>query len=88
MPAGKSSALRARRIAHTLQGRFTPYPTGDTEMTKKREPREVKIVHPSYQPSKAELEEDLRVEASFEEAVDALTQPVRIRHVPRPGPPR
>lgn len=54
-------------------------------MTEKREPREVKIVHPSYQPSKAELEADLRVEASFEEAVDALAQPVRIRHVTRPG---
>ena len=54
-------------------------------MTMGKEPREVTVVHPSYQPSKAELEADLRVEATFEEAVDALTQPVRIRHVARPG---
>ncbi len=55
-------------------------------MTKaKPEPREVHIVHHDYQPSKAQLEADARVEASFEEAVDALTQPVRIRNVIRPG---
>ena len=48
------------------------------------EPPEVEIVHPSYQPSKAELEADMRVEASFEEAVDALAQPVRFRYVNRP----
>ena len=54
-------------------------------MTDKQEPHEVKVMHPSYQPSKAELEADLRVEATSEEAVDALAQPVRIRHVPRPG---
>ena len=53
-------------------------------MTKEREPREVEIVHPSYQPSKAELEDDLRVDTGFEEAVDALTKPVRIRHIYRP----
>lgn len=45
---------------------------------------EVHIVCPSYQPSKAELEEDVRVNATFEEAVQALTLPVRIRYVPRP----
>lgn len=48
-------------------------------------PPEVEIVHPSYQPSKAELEADLWVEASFEEAVDALTRPVNVRYVSRPG---
>lgn len=54
-------------------------------MTKQPEPREVRIAHTDYQPSKAELEADMRVEASFEEACDALVQPVRIRHVTRPG---
>ena len=49
-------------------------------------PREVEVVHPSYQPSKAELEEDMRVNASFEEAVDALTRPVHIRYIDRPKP--
>ena len=46
-------------------------------MTDKPAPREVKIVHPDYQPSKAELEEDLRV--------DALSQPVSIHYINRPG---
>lgn len=50
----------------------------------KTKPREVEIVHPSYQPSKAELEEDARVNATFEEAVKALTKPVTIRHIPKP----
>lgn len=49
------------------------------------EPREVRLVHNDYQPSKAELEADLRVEATFEEASDALVRPVRIRNVIRPG---
>ena len=49
-----------------------------------RERREVEIVHPDYQPSATELEEDVRVDATFEEAVDALTKPVNIRYVDRP----
>ena len=48
------------------------------------EPREVELVHPSYQPSKAELEEDLRVDATFDEAVQALVRPVKVRYVKRP----
>lgn len=51
----------------------------------KPEPREVRLVHNDYQPSKAELEADLRVDATFEEASDALVRPVRIRNVIRPG---
>ena len=47
-------------------------------------PREVEVVHPSYQPSRAELEEDMRVDATFEEAIQALAQPVRIRYIKRP----
>ncbi len=57
-------------------------------ITKKRGPHEVKVVHPSYQPSKAELKEDVRLDATFEEAVDALAQPVSIRHIARPEPGR
>ena len=48
-------------------------------------PRDVEVAHPSYQPSKAELEADMRVNASFEEAVDALTRPVRMRYVDKPA---
>ena len=55
-------------------------------MTTRRrpEPPEVEIVRPAYQPSKAELEEDMRVDATFEEAVQALTRPVRVRYMSRP----
>ena len=47
-------------------------------------PREVELVHPSYQPSKAELAEDLRVDATFEEAVQALVRPVKVCYVKHP----
>lgn len=52
----------------------------------RRPPKEVNIVHPSCQPSAAELEEDVRVDATFDEAVNALTRPVSIRYVDRPEP--
>ena len=52
----------------------------------KTKAREVEIVSSDYQPSAAELEEDVRVDASFDEAVEALTKPVRIRYVDRPKP--
>ena len=51
---------------------------------KPAEPPVLELMHPSYQPSKAELEEDLRVDATFEEAVQALAQPVKIRYVKYP----
>ena len=54
-------------------------------MTDKPKPRDVEIVRPVYQPSKSELEEDMRVDATFDEAVDALTRPVRIRYIDHPG---
>ena len=47
-------------------------------------PRTVELVHPSYQPSKAELEEDLPVDVIFEEAVQALVRPVKVRYVKHP----
>ena len=34
-----------------------------------------------YQPSKAELEADLRLKGTFEQAIKALWRPVRIRRV-------
>ena len=60
--------------------------TGDDDDRQVEAPtaRQVDIVRPAYQPSKAELNEDLRVDASFEEAVDALTRPVTVRYIPRP----
>ena len=58
-------------------------------MTEKRKrgrpkPREIELVHPSYQPSKAELEEDVRIDATPEEVLDAMLEPVKIRYIPRP----
>lgn len=54
-------------------------------MTKEKQKlREVRVVSSPYQPSKADLEADLRVDASFDEAVKALARPVRIREVSRP----
>ena len=55
-------------------------------MPKPQRKREVEIVRSEYQPSKAELNEDVRVDATFEEAVDALTKPVSIRYIERPKP--
>ena len=54
--------------------------------TDPKPPRDVEIVRPVYQPSKSELGEDMRVGATFDEAVDALTRPVRIRYIDRPKP--
>ena len=45
---------------------------------------EVEVVHPSYQPSRAELNEDMRVDATFEESIQALVRPVRNRYIKRP----
>ena len=57
-----------------------------TTETRRPPPREVEIAHPGYQPSKPEFVEDAHVEASFEEAVEALCQPITIRCVNRPKP--
>ena len=48
------------------------------------EPPVLELVHPSYQPSKAELEEDLRVDATPEELVQAVVRPVKVRYVRHP----
>lgn len=52
-------------------------------MPKRPPPRQVYIGKPTS-PSKAELNEDVRVNATFEEEVDALTRPVEINYVARP----
>ena len=52
-------------------------------MKKKRKTKRpvVTVAHPSYQPSVAELREDQRIEATFDQAVDALTKPVEVKYV-------
>ena len=58
--------------------------TDETAMAK-----EVELVHPTYQPSKAELEEDAQVDATLDEAVKALVKPVKVHYVkPMKGPVR
>ena len=38
----------------------------------KQTPPEVQIVHQAYQPSKAELDADLRIKGTFKQAIQAL----------------
>ena len=45
------------------------------------EPRKINLIDPSYQPSRKELREDLRVNATFEELTAAVVRPVKIRYV-------
>ena len=45
------------------------------------EPRIIELPHHSCQPSVAELNEGIRVDASFEELVKAVLQPAKIRFV-------
>ena len=54
------------------------------EKASSKKPRTVEIVRSDYQPSKAELEEDMSSDASFEELAQAVTEPVAIKYVPRP----
>ena len=52
--------------------------------TRRKKPRAVKVIHPSYQPSRAELLDDVRVKASFKQAIKALGKPVKIEYVKSP----
>ena len=45
---------------------------------------EVEVVDPDYQPSAAELEEDVSLDATFADAVKALMKPVRIKYIKSP----
>ena len=51
---------------------------------KQPQPRTIDVVDPSYQPSRAELREDLRISATFEELTKAVVQPVKVRYVKQP----
>ena len=49
------------------------------------QPRRVELVRPTYQPSKAELEESITLpRMSLEEAARRLMEPVEIHHIDRP----
>ena len=51
-----------------------------------KKPRTVEIVRSDYQPSKAELAEDMSIDASFEDLMQAVAEPVEIKYIPRPKP--
>ena len=51
------------------------------DRTKTPKPRTVELSHHTHQPSRAELREDHRVNATFEEVVEACLRPVKIRYV-------
>ena len=55
-----------------------------TAKLKKKQRRKVRLKHPSYQPSKAELEADVRVDATFDELAKASVQPVEIEYESEP----
>lgn len=55
-------------------------------MSDSPKPCDVELIHPTHQPNKAELEEVVRAEATFDEAVDALTRPVSIPYLDSPKP--
>ena len=46
----------------------------------------IEIVNPRYQPSKDELGQDMRINASPEEAAKAVIRRVNVRHIRRPKP--
>ncbi len=49
------------------------------------QPRRVELVRPTYQPSKAELEESITLpRMSLKEAARRLMEPVEIHHIDRP----
>jgi hypothetical protein len=50
----------------------------------KPKPQEIELIDPSYQPSAAELAEDLRVDATFEDLAAMVARPVKIRYVKPP----
>ena len=56
-----------------------------TDTPKRTPPRVVEIVDPSYQPSKADMEEEFDVPPmTLEEAARRVLEPVEVRTIPRP----
>ena len=56
----------------------------ETKQSPPQKARTVEIVRSDYQPSKAELEADMSIDASFEEIMQAAVEPVEIKYIPRP----
>ena len=52
---------------------------------KNTKPPVIKIISPKYQPSRAELREDLRVDATPEEATRALMRTREVQYIEKPS---
>ena len=52
--------------------------------SKPSKPKTIELVKSTYQPTKAEVNEPICTDASFEEAVKATLQPVKIRWIDKP----
>ena len=50
----------------------------------RKKPHAVEVVRSDYQPSKAELEKDMSIDASLEELIQSVAEPVGIKYIPRP----
>ena len=57
---------------------------GKVKQSNKPKPKTVELVRTDYQPTKREKEETLVTDASFEEVVDAVLQPVKVRWIDKP----
>ena len=47
-------------------------------------PREIELPHHNYQPGKAELEEEIRTDKTFDEIASACLQSVNVTHAEPP----
>ena len=51
----------------------------------KNKPKTIEVVHSTYQPTKAELQQTNKpISASFEEVAKAMVQPVKVRWIDKP----
>ena len=72
----RANGSRGRLASPSAEG-SAQLPPRSTE-GKPSEPPTVRLVHHSYQPSKAELEQDHRVDATFKEIAKAVTRTVKV----------
>ena len=64
-----------------MRKRPTDKKLNSSEPRQAQDPRTIKLASSSYQPSAAELGEDLRVDATFAELTAAVVRPAKIRYV-------
>ena len=71
--------------SNTVPEGFSMKGTKKSKPGTRLQPRRVELVRPTYQPSKAELEESITLpQISLEEAARRLMEPVEIHYIERP----